>query len=136
MGIRPSRMEISGVRPENERTVEGPTWQQVEEAIRTLDEDSSSDVILAVEDGWYLAVAGGNGRYLVFAQEPSGEDVAVAELVAHEARTGPPVQLVVGGVYQDFPPAALTDLETALQAARAYLETGDLDPQLHWRWQR
>jgi hypothetical protein len=123
-------MEVWG--PQVEMAVEGPTWRQVEKAVRALDEHESSDVLLASYDQRFLAVAGGNGRYLVFAQEPRGNGLAFANLINPDAAVGPPVLLVVGGVYGDFQPRQLVDLQTALRAARPYFNAGDLEPDLPW----
>jgi len=103
--------------------VEGPTWEDVEEAIKALDGAARNDVYLAPDPEvpeTFLCIGGGNGEYVVSGSiegerfptvvDPKGSDDIVS--------------LVVGGQLSEFSRRFIVDLSTALAAARAFLESG------------
>jgi hypothetical protein len=112
--------------PRMERTdVPNPTWDQVEDAIRDLDERTHNDLYLhpdASDLETYLAVGGGSGRYLVTGSINNERFPTAAKSVEHDA---PRELLVVGGQTGDYPRNWILDLDSALRAARAFFETGE-----------
>ena len=102
-----------------------PTWDQVEAAIRALDEGTRNDLYLhplASNPETYLAVGGGSGRYLVTGSIDNERfPTLVNAIVVSPARE----LLVVGGQTGDYPRDWILDLDLALQAARSFFETGE-----------
>lgn len=109
-----------------------PTWDQVDTAIRTLDDGQYNDVYLQplARDGeTFLRVAGGKGRYLVSAAvggqtfptlvDPGRDPVATETLFA-------------GGLSGAYPSRWITPLETALNVAHSYFETGRISEEHEW----
>ena len=102
-----------------------PTWDQVEDAIRCLDEHDRNDLYLrpsASNPETYLAVGGGAGRYLVTG---SIENERFPTVVKDGDGDGGCEILVVGGQSGDYPRNWIVDLDTALAATRSFFETGE-----------
>jgi hypothetical protein len=104
-----------------------PTWEQVEDAIRDLDERSRNDLYLHADASnleTYLAVGGGSGRYLVTGSIDNERfPTAVNAIEADASRE----LLVVGGQRGDYPRSWILDLDSALRAARSFFETGEFN---------
>jgi hypothetical protein len=102
-----------------------PTWDQVEDAIRDLDERTHNDLYLHADASnleTYLAVGGGSGRYLVTGSINNERfPTAVKDIESNAARE----LLVVGGQTGDYPRNWILDLDSALRAARSFFETGE-----------
>jgi len=110
-----------------------PTWEQVEDAIRDLDECSHNDLYLhpdASKLETYLAVGGGSGRYLVTGSIDNDRFPTAVKAVERDVRHE---LLVVGGQAGDYPRNWILDLDSALRAARSFFETGEFcGGGLHW----
>jgi hypothetical protein len=110
-----------------------PTWDQVEEAIRRLDNRVTNDLYLQPhreDPETYLCVGGGQGRYTVSGSVnnetfPTVLDASKAAL--------PKELLVVGGQSGWYPASMVHDLETALEASFAYFECGGPGGRLNWQ---
>jgi hypothetical protein len=111
------------------------TWADIEAAIRRLDGERCTELLLRgfAEDeqdvGPMMGVGGGGGHYLVWATT-DGEDM-------HNLRNpdGDPsesVTFVAGGQRVRVRLSEVVDLGTALRAARAFAESGEIDPALAW----
>jgi hypothetical protein len=114
--------------------VQTPTWNQVESAVRRLDNERFNDLYLqpdATNSEIYLCVGGGNGRY-VLAGALSGE--VFPSLVDPSRAAEPTLLLRVGGQEGDYPANAVHDLETALEAVRAFWSTGQFEDTASLRW--
>lgn len=102
-----------------------PTWDQVEDAIRALDERTHNDLYLHPDASnleTYLAVGGGSGRYLVTGSINNERfPTAVNGVESNAARE----LLVVGGQTGDYPGNWILDLDSALRAVRSFFETGE-----------
>jgi Immunity protein Imm1 len=102
-----------------------PTWEQVEHAIRDLDERAHNDLYLHPDASnleTYLAVGGGSGRYLVTG---SVNNERFPTAVKHADSNAARDLLVVGGQAGDYPRHWILDLDSALRAARSYFETAE-----------
>jgi Immunity protein Imm1 len=102
-----------------------PTWDQVEDAIRALDERVRNDLYLqptASSPETYLAVGGGKGRYVVTG---SVNNKRFPTAVTAVEDNGVRELLVVGGQTGDYPRSWILDLGSALRAARSFCDTGE-----------
>ena len=119
-----------GKAPIPTRIVGNPTWQQVESAIRALDAADYNDIMMipvVANEGTWLAVGGGAGRYVVTGSiEHNRFPTVVREpgigLKRHEEENE---MVMVGGQEGDYPRRWIVDLETAMRAARAFHLTGE-----------
>ncbi len=102
-----------------------PKWSQVEAAIRALDECVRNDLYLqprACDPETYLAVGGGNGRYVATGSINNERfPTAVWQLADNGSRES----LVVGGQTGDYPRSWILDLDSALRATRSFFDTGE-----------
>ena len=110
---------------------ENPSIEVVEEAIRHLDQRTHTNVTVDGNDWWFIMIGGGDGRYVVSIEnQMTGK---VFDLMA-ETRSGEEqVALVTGGQRGLFDPRLVTDLDSALRAARRFVDDGLPDPTLTWR---
>jgi hypothetical protein len=113
--------------------VPNPTWEQVEAAVRRLDNASLNDLYLqpdADNSETYLCVGGGGGRY-VLAGVLAGDRFPT--LVDPNRPAEPAELLRVGGQEGDYPANVVHDLETTLAAVQAFWASGSFDGAgLHW----
>ena len=116
---------------------------EVASVIAGLDGDAVSLAVFESPEGpgTYLAVGGGDGRYLVmFCERNDRFALAVAaggdgdgDEAANPADT---VRLVVGGQPGDYERRFIVDASLALAAARSYRLTNQLDESIRWEWSR
>jgi hypothetical protein len=109
-------------------TVERPSWAAIEERIARLDAREFTIVTLAGEGEAHMAVGGGAGRYIVYATR---DNMSFDNLV-DPARGEAMERLVAGGQEGEYPARQVVSLETAVEAAREYAETGTLSDSLRW----
>ena len=112
--------------------VENPTWEEVEGAVRALNNRNLNDLYLqpARQDPeTFLCIGGGDGRYLVSGSIGNEEFPTVVD----PAKPSDVVEhLVVGGQTGDYAGNWIVDLETALRAARSFFESGDFGGDVQW----
>jgi hypothetical protein len=99
-----------------------PTWEEVEKAIRTLNNRDVNDVYLsadAEDDEEFLCIGGGDGRYVV-----TGAFEETFPTVVDPGRGSGEEPLVVGGQEGSYPSRMIVSLDVALRAARSYYESG------------
>lgn len=111
-------------------TIEHATWAQAEAAIRSLDETHLTALTVERPDRSNVLVGGGNGRYILCITTADARLVALAD----EGKTdGAAEELVAGGQTGHYPSRLVVDdIDTVLQAARTYFETGSADESLSW----
>lgn len=106
-----------------------PSWEDVDEAILSLD----GAVYTVVKFGWnedcYMTVAGGSdGLYLEFV---TTDGTSFAHLV-DRSKADELVQLDIGGQPGDYPLNRCISLDVARHAAKVYFETGNLTSEDTW----
>ena len=112
--------------------LEHPAWTDIESAIRRLDGDSCSLLILGIGPPPvpHMAIGGGDqGRYIVYA---TLDNIVFHKLVNPQAPPGKCL-MVAGGQRGDYDLQLCVGLTEALQAARTYAESGQLDSKLKWK---
>jgi hypothetical protein len=112
-------------------TIQNATWEQAETAIRSLDETEFTALTVERPDRSNVLVGGGNGRYILCITTVDERLVALADEA--KAAHGEAEELVAGGQPGRYPShLVVDDLDTVLQAARTYFETGSPDSSLCW----
>lgn len=111
------------------RELTHPTLDQIEQAIRALDNDNKTLVMLTADEDHWLGIAGGGeiSVYLVTITEDDTFYLAVTPDAPAKD-----VWLVAGGQGSDRPLRECVRLDAALRAARTYALDGSLDSSLTW----
>jgi len=111
-------------------SIERPAWNDIEKAIRRLDGNTCSLLVLGIGDPVpHMAIGGGDaGKYTVYV---TPDNWTFHSLVNSHAQAGRSY-LVAGGQLGDYANKHVVGLEDVLRAAHAYAETGGLDPGLLW----
>jgi hypothetical protein len=127
--------------------IENPTWQQIESAICQLNGTTQTLVTLGADEETYMSIGGGQaGKYIVnvtldgmtflnLVLARGAGNIAVAKLAwpSDVDRSNSDLeQLVVGGQLGNYPAKMLTNLETALLAAKTFALTGELEESATW----
>jgi hypothetical protein len=120
---------------QTDAVVERPAWQQIERAIKTLDASQYTIVILEQSDWVHMGIGGGGGRYVVYIQNFGPDDESVSTLQDLSKSDGEREQFVVGGQLSDFSARSVVGLDETLRAAKAFYDTGEVDPSLSWQIQ-
>lgn len=107
-----------------------PSWTQIEAAIRRLDADQCSLVILGIGDPPvpHMAIGGGDGKYIVYA---TVDNMVFYKAINTKAANGK-CSVVAGGQRGTYDLRSCIGLNEALHAAKIYAETGNLDPNVRW----
>jgi hypothetical protein len=106
-----------------------PSWSDIEAAIRNLDGKGRTTATLLSDGDAHLTVGGGeNGQFVVYATC----DGLYFFSLAVDDRSSDNVFLFVGGQTGDYPKNTVVDIALALRAARAFTDSGNLDPSLRW----
>jgi hypothetical protein len=112
-----------------EDKVADPSEDQVERAVRALDQDAPTDLYIDGEDWWSMAIAGGGDHFIVFLTNLlSGKRFDLRAKRPESAA----IHLITGGQRGRFPPEVAVTLSEALQAARRFVKDGRPDPALAW----
>jgi hypothetical protein len=117
-----------------DRTTMNPCWDDIERAIRRLDGDRRSTVLLGngptVGDagGHCLGIGGGgDGFYFCSLQEDEGEFV-----LTDPSRPTETTRRMLVGQASDHSERQCVDLAMVLKAARTFAESGQRDRSLVW----
>ena len=111
-----------------------PTWEQLKALILELDEDKQTLVTYGDEEaGDYMAVGGGNGRYICYLSYDDEEKIfmLVDENVSPDSSEE--VELVTGGQRGRFHRREGVSLPAVLPAAETYYRTHAPDAGLCWQ---
>ena len=118
----------------NNRVVEDVPREQLEAAIRHLDGERHTQVVLQQRDHSNLILGGGSGRFNVVVATPDDRFFVLTDPEKPEGTE----QLIAGGQLGDYPAKTIVSLESALQAARVYFDLGMPDATQdwieEWRW--
>jgi hypothetical protein len=103
-------------------------------AVRQLDGQARTEVVLE-GPGKKLFISGGNdGRYIAFASVDN--DRTLFNLLnGRDSPLEEELEVVTGGQAGLFPPRQCVDLPTALKAAAYFFESGESSPELIWERQ-
>ena len=119
-------------------TIDNPTWEQVEQAIRSLDAQTVTEVLLAPaaplgppEGDHHMGIGGGrDGRYVVFVTEDNLHFWNLQD--PDRAADKTPFVMTVGGQAGDYVEAQCVSHQTVLMAAREYFLHGSRANGLNW----
>jgi hypothetical protein len=120
------------------REIAHPDWARIEAAIRALDGDARTDVVLGASnenpaDTPHMMIGGGNeGRYIVYATYDGRRLFDLLRSDAGSESDDEDMRVVAGGQEGIFSASNVVDLATALAAARAFALDGELAPGLNW----
>jgi hypothetical protein len=107
-----------------------PSVEDIEVAITRLDGKYRTIVTIKGDEDAHLAVGGGaSGQYVVYATFDNKRFSTLMSAEPSDSQT----LLLVGGQQGDYPRNIVVDLPLALAAAKAFAETGQIDPGLRWR---
>lgn len=122
-----AKLQISVWQSENgqDLSIDRPTWQDVESAIRALDGHDRNDLYLQPDrenEETYLCIGGGTGRYVATGcinneRFPTWLNPGIS--------SEPQVELTIGGQPGFYPNNWILSLEAVLHAARSFYETGE-----------
>lgn len=113
-------------------TITNPTWSQVTEAITGLNGKTRTIVMLfeSPDSDNYMIVAGSwENLYMVNATKNNYD---FWSLVDPDGSMNKRI-VFVGGQNGDYEERKFIPLPQALEAARTFYETGELDPSLNWK---
>jgi hypothetical protein len=113
---------------------QNPTWREIEAAIRRLNGDTCTLVILGIGDPPvpHMAIGGGeDGNYIVYITD---DNEVFYKLVCPQAPSGKRT-LVAGGQLGNYELRMCVSLSDAVRAARTYAEQGKPEPSLAWEKQ-
>jgi hypothetical protein len=121
-----------GVRKADE-VIERPRWREVESRVKRLDGEEFNDIYLErLEEARWLSVGGGCGRYhvmLTINPHTDAESWWVAQ--GEEAPADRHELLTVGGQTGEFAARHIVPLSKALDAARAFFDSGEAGRRDH-----
>ena len=122
-------MAIKELKLERTRTVENPTWDCVEAALRSLDGQERDGLVLQCANSSYMGISGGeNDCYAIVGySEGFGEYIC-----ASGVEGGPEQNVVVAGDYNQFQSKHVVDIKMAVLAARTFFDRGELSSELKW----
>jgi hypothetical protein len=104
-----------------------PSWEDIEKAVRSLDNKKRSSMGLEISEDFYMAIGGGNGEYIcqVFPD--------MCRLLNPEIpEDSTAVKLLVVGQKSEYWAGECVPLELVLKAAKYYWETGKMAESLTW----
>lgn len=122
---------ISMQGPGDDDFVAQASAQAVEGAVRGLDGEDRTLMLLELDDDRQLAVAGGAGQYVVYFTPDNLDFWNLIRPGADERK----IELVCAGQPGEFEARFVVDLEPALAAARHFHGTGERRPDLSWERQ-
>lgn len=123
--------EMNG--PDHDAVLHNPTWPNIESAIRRMDGNLCSLLILGIGDpAPHMGIGGGDdNRYIVYV---TPDNWVFYNLINPNATPGQQL-LVAGGQPAEYPNRQCVGLSEVLCAAKTYSETGQLNPSLVWEQQ-
>jgi hypothetical protein len=110
-----------------DRVIENPSWNDIETAIRALDNADRNDLYLTpihASPDTFIGVGGGAGRYIVHESEGGKRFPTLSNPDSTDERLEP---LCVGGQLGEYPARWIVDLQRALAAAREFYEARTFD---------
>ena len=112
--------------------VDQPDDGDVARALDCLDERTHTELTILGDDGQYLSIGGGNGRYHVYIASDEHDDSIVLQAGGSDVADSP-VVLAIGGRTVQLPARSVVGRAEAARAARWFLTNGRPDPGQSWR---
>lgn len=113
------------------RAIEAPTLDDVQAAIKALDQERHTLLRLVLRDGAYMVVGGGREDFIVY--------VVVSDQRAVNLNTecftfwsDPPVMVVAGGQAGDYETRYVVTLDEVFDAALGFAVVGGLNSRYSW----
>jgi hypothetical protein len=117
-------------RADEGHTVNSPSWADIETAIRQLDGNERTSLMLKKDEETYMSIGGGPTAYsvTVLIENKYGPFYLIDPFKFSED-----VMLVVGGQSIDIPARMTVPLESVLKVARRFSESGELEKSMTWQ---
>ncbi len=109
-------------------TIQSPDWEEVDQAIRSLDSACRSSMALTGPDDVVMCLGGGRDFYHVYIQF----DESGAVLIDPSKDNTDMVDMTIGGVITPLPSNMIVSLANALDAAKEFYLTGALSSKMEW----
>src|SRR5215472_7095543 len=113
----------------NAQTINDPSWEEVRNAIESLNQQSRTEVLLQSESGDEFLIGGGNDRFIVCLTTADDRNLT---LVNPSGSGVVKERVVASGQPGDFRSNIVVRLEAALRAAKAFVITGTLAADQTW----
>ena len=115
-----------------EKSINLPTWEQIEKMIDMLDGESVTQITMNNEnEDDYLCIGGGNaGLCNVFISQNDNE--IIHTLINTNASSSLVHKLVTGGQEGDFEDRLCVSIDIAKRVAKVYCELGQADDSFVW----
>ena len=105
------------------------TIQDVEAAVRGLDGELRTLILVELPSGQTLTIGGGPDRFVAEVTESDTQRWATID----PTQGNEPIDLVVGGQLVDYPARVCVNKDVVLDAVRAFVEgNGQRSPNLTW----
>lgn len=109
-------------------TYKNPTWEEIETAIKALDQKKRTQIVIQREDSSNISVGGGNGRYYVCITTSDERFL----ILKQEKKGKGKKQLVVGGQVGNYPTETIVTITLVLKAVETFHKTGKIEKTLNW----
>jgi hypothetical protein len=119
---------------QRDHVIQNPSWSDVENAIRSLDNKARNDLYLKPLDtsqDTFLGVGGGDGKYIVHGSEGGERFPTLSGPTGTDERLVP---LCVGGQLAEYPARWIVDLDRTLAAVKMFYEAGTFDCGVKWEY--
>lgn len=111
----------------NDTEIENPTWEQIEKAIKSLDADQHTMVILT-SNTQSLIIGGGQGQYIITVL--FGDDNHVS--ARRKSPIDGDIELNIGGQTGFYSKRLVLDFALAIHVVMIFWQKEILDPNLEW----
>lgn len=112
-----------------EKIIEKPSWEQIEAAIRLLNNQTKNDLYLHGGVNSWLCVGGGEGQYVLTG---TANNDSFPVLVNPQKASTPKLVLIIGGQAGEYSANCVHDLSQTLQATRDFYDFGGFSSITSW----
>jgi len=109
--------------------VTDPEWERVGEAIKEMNGKEHTIICLEGESKVHMTIGGGPDVFVVYATGDQETFFAAVD----PGKSGGSVELTVGQQTNKYPTELLVGKDAVLKAAKLFVETGELEPNVYWR---
>ncbi|WP_163831147.1 Imm1 family immunity protein [Spartinivicinus ruber] len=111
----------------NLNELQNPSWIDVEQAIKALNGQNHTEVLLDIGPS-YISVCGGSKGYFVYIYTEDERNLILEEGQKFSGL----IELVTAGNSCDYPAKQVVALDHALAAAKTFYAKGIADPKFSW----